>query len=84
MNEKIGACLALPDFSLVAGLRGACIFKLDCGLNCKRIGKGKPPTFDFLGLTQYCSKEGRLKENRYRTIIKLVKNFVVTYVHGII
>lgn len=34
--------------------------------DCKRKGKGKPPTFDFLGFTHYCgkSKQGRFRVKR--------------------
>jgi len=34
--------------------------------NAKRIGKGKPETFDFLGLTHYCgtSKQGKFRVKR--------------------
>lgn len=31
--------------------------------NCQKEGKGKPPTFDFLGFTHYCSKS---KEGKFR------------------
>jgi RNA-directed DNA polymerase len=34
--------------------------------NAKRIGKGKPETFDFLGFTHYCgtSKQGKFRVKR--------------------
>jgi len=41
--------------------------------NCKRKGNGKPPTFDFLGFTHYCSKS---KSGKFRVKRKTSKKKV--------
>jgi RNA-directed DNA polymerase len=59
-------------------------FGRDAADNCKKDGKGKPETFDFLGFTHYCGKSRRgyfrvkrkTSRKKYRASLRRCKEWI--------